>query len=137
MSGVRLNFCPCIYGKVGGLEDAGGCLGVHTSASAFFLFPPDFLPPPLVLSPPPPMSSFHSPQLVMSPAASDVKVSQAEGTMELRENVNPGVHGSACVFCGFFLCVLVCVYPFSRVIKDPIWHTHTCTHSPFEPLQRN
>lgn len=40
---------------------------------------------------PPPKAPFLSPlppQLVMSPAASDVKVSQAEGTMQRGENVN-------------------------------------------------
>lgn len=43
----------------------------------------------------------------MSPVASDVKVSQAEGTMELRENVNPGarvfVHVSVCFLCAYGL----------------------------------
>lgn len=40
----------------------------------------------------------------MSPAASDVKVSQAEGTMELRQNVNLSARAR---FCVFFLCVCV------------------------------
>lgn len=76
----------------------------------------------------------------MSPAASDVKVSQAEGTMELRQNVNLSARAR---FCVFFLCVCVIVwarvYLFSRVIKDPICHTlpRTHTQSPYEPLQRN
>lgn len=82
------------------------------------------------------MSSFHSSQLVMSPAASDVKVSQAEGTMELRENVNPRctrifVHSSVC-----FPCVCVCI-PSHGLLKIPFTvHTHTHTHTaPLNPCR--
>lgn len=114
---------------------------VPASASSFFLFPLIFFLLLLwSLAPPSSMSSFHSPQLIMSPAASDVKVSQAEGTMELRQNVNLSARAR---FCVFFLCVCVIVwarvYLFSRVIKDPICHTlpRTHTQSPYEPLQRN
>lgn len=131
----RFRFCPHTQTEQWSGWIWGGRLGetsvrMPTSASAFLLFPPDLLPPPLVLSrPPPSMSSFHSPQLVMSPAASDVKVSWAEGTIELRENVRPIARVRACVAV-FFLsgCLCVCVRsPFSRVIKDPICHTHTHT----------
>lgn len=106
VSGVRLSefrFHPRTVVKWGGLKGGGGsCVRVPASASAFCLSLPD------LLAPPPSMSSFHSPQLVMSPAASDVKVSQAEGTMELRENVNPGA--CACVRVSVGLqCVCMCV----------------------------
>lgn len=78
---------------------------VPASASSFFLFPLIFFLLLLwSLAPPSSMSSFHSPQLIMSPAASDVKVSQAEGTMELRQNVNLSARAR---FCVFFLCVCV------------------------------
>lgn len=91
-------------------------VGETSAASAFLLFPPG-------LPPPPPLVLAHlSPQLVMSPAASDVKVSQAQGTIELRENVSPGAR----VWLFVPWCVCVCS-PFSRVIKDPICHTHTHT----------
>lgn len=74
-----------------------GCPPQHQPSSFFHLISS--------LGPPSSMSSFHFPLLVMSPAASDVKVSQAEGTMELRENVNPGahvsVHVSVCFPCAY------------------------------------
>lgn len=88
-------------GGYGG-EVVSGCPPQHQPSSLSLMISS------LLPSPPPSTSSFHFPKLVMSLAASDVKVSLAEGTMELRENVRAStrvsVHVSAC-----FLCMCVCV----------------------------
>lgn len=79
-----------------------GCPPQHQPSSFFFFFffllisslLPWFSS---TLLPPPSVSPFHFPVLVMSPAASDVKVSQAEGTMGAGRKCQPPVHACSCM----------------------------------------
>lgn len=99
-------------GSYGGGEVVSGCPPQHQPSSFFLLI--SFLLP----GPPPSTSSFHFPKLVMSPAASDVKVSWAEGTMELRENVRPPCTRVRACSCVFSVYVCVCL-PSHGLLKIP------------------
>lgn len=125
VSGINLRdfrFYLCTVGKRGTLE--GSCVRVPASASAFFPFSSWSPPSSLDIC----SSSFHE-LLSFSLAGNEFCCLWCQG--------EPGGGNSGAERKCQPLCthICVCVYPFSRVIKDPILHTHT--HSPFEPLQRN